>query len=439
MTSNPLPLPAAGCQMSEKSDRWGMVVFLALASAVNYADRTAMSTVLPALRSELGLSDVALGLLGSFFLWSYAVFSPIAGVLADRLSRSAVVTFSLVAWSVVTALTGLVPGFNSLLVLRVALGVSECLFLPAAYALIAQFHALSTRARAMSLISIGVNGGVVIGGAAAGFLAEHWGWRASFLVFGAMGLVLAMLAKRLLPGAATNGRVGPMPARPTFHRPRLWPALRQLLRVRTYHLLLLEAVLSGIGIWVFLSWLPLFFRDSFNMSLGEAGFAGTFMLQTCSLLGIVIGGWISDRLASRRTERRLLVFAFCYFAAAPPLLLFLAHPGFATIAIAISLFALFRGIGQANDKPILCEIVPEHLRATAIGLMNACATGIGGCGVFLAGVLKGALGLQAIFASVAVLFAIAGIALLLAYHFTGAEDIRRARENESANVASASS
>lgn len=409
--------------------KWRMVAFLMVVAAVNYADRSAMSAVLPALRSELGLSDVSLGLLGSGFLWAYALASPLAGSLADRSSRSRVVVVSLIVWSGVTALLGFANGLSVLVMLRVALGLAECLFLPAAFALIAQYHDLSTRARAMSLISIGVNAGMVLGGSAAGYLAEHWGWRMAFWVFGAAGVLLAMGGRPFLPrGEAVPVKDAAKPA----PRTGLLPTVRYLVRVPSYHALLFESMLSGMGMWIFFSWLPLFFRDSFKMSLAQAGFAGTFMLQACVLIGIAIGGWVSDRLASRAPERRMLAYGTCYLIAAPSLLLFLTEPSFGMIVVAISCFSFFRGVGQANDNPTLCEIVPAHLRSTAIGLMNACSTGAGGCGVLIAGILKGTFGLETIFACVAGLFILAGTGLLLAYRVAAAGDIRRAREAEQA-------
>src|SRR5688572_13653972 len=123
-----------------KDARWRVTVFLALAAALNYADRSAMSAVLSSVRTEFGVSDVSLGLLGSLFLWSYAVCSPFAGNLADRYSRTKLVIWSLAAWSAVTALMGIATGFTMLLVLRFTLGVAECLFLPSAIALIAELH-----------------------------------------------------------------------------------------------------------------------------------------------------------------------------------------------------------------------------------------------------------------------------------------------------------
>ncbi|HEY1108217.1 MAG TPA: MFS transporter, partial [Opitutaceae bacterium] len=122
------------------SARWKLAGFLAGAAALNYADRAALSSVLPAVRADFALTDVQLGLLGSVFLWSYALGSPFAGWLADRQSRARLVLWSIVAWSLVTAAMGLANGFVSLLFLRFALGVAECFFLPAAIALLSERH-----------------------------------------------------------------------------------------------------------------------------------------------------------------------------------------------------------------------------------------------------------------------------------------------------------
>lgn len=402
--------------------RWRVVAFLACAAALNYADRSALSSVLPALRADFQLTDVQLGLLGSLFLWGYALGSPIAGVLADRWSRRALVVWSLALWSGVTALMGAANGFVALVILRLGLGLAECLYLPAATALIADHHGPETRGRAMSIHSLGLNFGVVLGGACAGYLAEHFGWRAGFVVLGLVGIALALAARF----AVTDGPTAVAQAAAAAPRNSFAEAARYLLGVPSYHVLLAKAMLAGVGIWVFFNWLPLFFREAFDMSLGAAGFAGTFMLQISTMLGIAAGGWISDRAAARGTQRRMLVQGLSYLAAAPFLLLFLARPGFAIVAVSVSFFSFFRGLGQANENPTLCEVIPVRFRSTAIGIMNTCATAAGGVGVLLAGVLKSTFGLNAIFAGISLLFVIAGIALVYAYRHWIARDIARA-------------
>ena len=127
----------------------------------------------------------------------------------------------------------------------------------------------------------------------------------------------------------------------------------------------------------------------------------------------------------------MLVQGLSYLAAAPFLLLFLARPGFAVVTLAVSIFSFFRGLGQANENPTLCEVIPVRYRSTAIGLMNTCATAAGGVGVLLAGVLKSTFGLNAIFAGISLLFVIAGVALVYAYGHWITRDIERA--NSTAN------
>lgn len=406
--------------------RWRVVAFLACSAALNYADRSALSSVLPALRTEFALTDVQLGLLGSLFLWGYALGSPLAGVLADGWSRRALVVWSLALWSGVTALMGAANGFLALVLLRLGLGLAECLYLPAATALLADHHGPETRGRAMSIHSLGLNFGVVIGGACAGYLAEHFGWRAGFWVLGLVGIALALAAKYFV----ADGPAAIASAAAAAPRVSLAEAARYLLGVPTYHVLLAKAMLAGVGIWIFFNWLPLYFREAFDLSLGAAGFAGTFMLQISTMLGIAFGGWLSDRAAQRGTQRRMLVQGLSYLVAAPFLLLFLSRPGFAVVTLAVSLFSFFRGVGQANENPTLCEVIPVRYRSTAIGLMNTCATAAGGIGVLLAGVLKSTFGLNAIFAGISLLFVIAGAALVYAYRHWITRDIERANSTE---------
>jgi predicted MFS family arabinose efflux permease len=408
-----------------REPRWRVALFLALATALNYADRAAMSAALPAVRVDLGISDVSLGLLGSVFLWSYALGSPFAGALADRRSRRGLVIGSLTVWSAVTALVGLVNAFPMLLALRLGLGLAECFFLPAAVALIAEVHGTPTRGRALSFVLLGVNGGMVFGGSFTGFMADHHGWRSGFWILGLGGIGLALLARLLLPPApGTASDIG------TVNRPSFAAAIRFLLRVPSYHVLLAESLLSGFGMWVFFGWLPLYFRETYAMSLAEAGFAGTFMLQISVMLGVLVGGWLSDRVAANAPHRRMLLYGVFYLVAAPFLLLFLGRPNFWVVAAGISAFSFLRGIGQANDNPTQCEIVPPQYRSTGIGFMNAIATASGGCGVFLAGLLKRSLGLGTIFAGIAGIFLLAGLALLLGYRFFLRTDIAQAQAAE---------
>ena len=383
------------------TSRWGVLGFLCVAGFLNYADRSIFSAVLVPLRADLQLSNTHLGFLSSLFLWSYALACPIAGVLADRYSRRTIVLGSLGAWSVLTALTGAINGLIGLVLLRAAFGVAQSFYLPAALALIGDQHEPKTQGRAFSIHSIALNLGIIAGATSAGYLAEHFGWRAGFLALGTLGVVVVLFGRRSFARESTS-------AATVAERPTVREVVKFLLQVPTFHVILAKIMLSGFTIWIFLSWLPLYFREVLHLSLGGAGFAGTFIIQVAFILGLASGGWISDRVAAGNPCRRLLMLAWCYLGAAPFLLIFLANPGFAAVAVAVGLFSFLRGMGDASEKPALCAVVPARYRASAVGAMNTLANANGGIGVFLIGLLKDQVSMNAMFACLSVVLVLAG-------------------------------
>jgi len=403
--------------------KWILVAILFLAASLNYADRGALTAVFPLLRKDLGMSDMALAAIGSFFLWSYALFSPLAGYLGDRFSRSALVTWSIVAWSVVTILTAFVQTTEQLLSMRVLLGIAESLYIPAALALIAEHHATPTRAMAMSLHLAGFYSGVVFGGTVAGYLGESYGWRPSLLVLGSVGLLLGLLCKLTvfgLPAALSPESAMEKHAVQSFGR-----SFSNLVKTASYWVLLLEAMLLAIGTWIFANWLPLYFTETFKMSLSGAGFAGTFPVQAGAMIGILAGGYFSDRVARKTVQRRMLFHSLCYLAAAPLLLAFVVSSNYTIILSAIFGYSLLRAVGGANANPLLCDLLPKNSWSTAVGLMNTTNCFAGGVGILIAGYLKRDFGLGGIFAGTAGIMLVAGILLLLGYFLFLRRDLER--------------
>ena len=403
--------------------KWILVAILFLAASLNYADRGALTAVFPLLRKDLGMSDMALAAIGSFFLWSYALFSPLAGYLGDRFSRSALVTWSIVAWSIVTILTAFVQTTEQLLSMRVLLGIAESLYIPASLALIAEHHATPTRAMAMSLHLAGFYSGVVFGGTVAGYLGESYGWRPSLLVLGSVGLLLGLLCKLTvfgLPAATSPESAMEKHAVQSFGR-----SFSNLVKTASYWVLLLEAMLLAIGTWIFANWLPLYFTETFKMSLSGAGFAGTFPVQAGAMIGILAGGYFSDRVARKTVQRRMLFHSLCYLAAAPLLLAFVTSSNYTIILSAIFGYSLLRAVGGANANPLLCDLLPKHSWSTAVGLMNTTNCFAGGVGILIAGYLKRDFGLGGIFAGTAGIVLVAGILLLLGYFLFLRRDLER--------------
>lgn len=404
-----------------------MAVFLFVAAGLNYADRTALSSVIPPLRADLGATDAQIGLAGLLFLWSYAIASPFAGNLADKFSRSRIVFWSILIWSLVTLVTGLVTNMASLLVLRVALGAVESFYLPAAVALLGEHHGQATRGKAMGFHLLGLNLGVLLGGAFAGMLAEHYGWRPGFWILGAMGIALAASSRFFLSDRPAPKATALASAAPAGSALKAWG---YLLRTPSFHCMLVSAMVAGVASWVFLSWLPLFFTENYGMKLGAAGLAGVALYKAPVLLGTGFGGWISDRVARRNPRGRVLVKALSFLVSCPFLFFFIGAPTFTLVATMLIVSSLIRALGVPSEHAIICEVVPAPFRSTAVGIFNTCGSAAGGVGVMLAGLFKQQLGLNVIFGASSFLYAIAGLVLLGLYYFFMGRDMARARAFE---------
>ena len=391
--------------------KWYVMALLFAAAGLNYADRTAITAVFPLLRRDLGMSDIALGATGTVFLWTYAAVSPFAGYLGDKVSRARLLSFSLGAWSLVMACSALATTSTQLLIMRALLGIAEAAYIPAATALIAEHHGSDTRARAIGIHLAGFSVGMVCGGSLAGYLGERIGWRPSFVILGALGLVLTSIC--LLTLRDGPGRVVAVAG--AKNATSLVKTLRHLIAVPSFLVLTMENVLSGTVNWVFINWLPLFFTESFSLSLAMAGFFGTLWLQGGRVTGLMLGSVPSDRAARIHPRYRMLMMVVAYGIAAPLLTTFAWSKSWGLIAAAIFGFSLLVGMGYVNAQPLLCELLPERVRSTAIGFMNMTSCFVGGAGVLVAGALKTSFGLTNAFASLALIEGIVVVMLLVTF------------------------
>lgn len=409
--------------MTSQRDKWLVVALLFFVGVINYADRTSITAVYTLLKADLGFSDVGLGAIGSFFLWSYACVSPIAGHIGDRTNRAMALIWSLVAWSLVTLLTGLVTAQWQLLSMRVLLGVAESMYLPAAMALVAEYHASGTRAKALSLLSVGQYLGMVAGGTLAGFLGERYGWRSPLCVLGTAGLLLAIICFAILP----RGNGTELDTEANLRAPDLsfLDATRGLVRIPSFLILAIAGVLTAIGAWIFINWLPLYFRENFGMTLTSAGFAGSSLVSITAAVSQVAGGAASDVLARKGSHRRMLMQAVLILCAAPALLTFVFTKNRVAIMFALVLYSAFRNAGDLNIIPLLCDLAGKHRMSIAIGLTNMLNTLAGGIGILATGFLKSSFGLTAVFASVAGILLLDGLLLSAGYLLFVRQDLQK--------------
>jgi predicted MFS family arabinose efflux permease len=406
-----------------RRDKWLVVALLFFVGVINYADRTSITAVYSLLKTDLGFSDIGLGAIGSFFLWSYALASPLAGHIGDRTNRAAALTWSLAAWSLVTLLTGFVTARWQLLGMRITLGFVEAMYLPAAMALVAEYHAADTRAKALSLLSVGQYLGMVAGGTLAGFLGERYGWRSPLWVLGAAGVLLALVCFMFLPrGIQKETPNQDAPA----SRISFLDAVSGLVRIPSFLVLAMAGVLTAIGTWIFINWLPLYFTENLGMSLTSAGFFGSSLVSISAAVSQLGGAAVSDVLAQKGLHRRLLMQVVLIFCAAPTLLVFVFTKNRIAIMVALVLYSAFRNAGDLNIIPLLCDLVGKHRMSVAIGVTNMLNTLAGGIGILAAGFLKQGMGLTGVFASVAGILFIDALVLLGGYVLFIRRDLQRA-------------
>lgn len=369
--------------------KWTVVALLWLAVFFNYADRQAIFSTLPLLKTEFAMSNAELGLLGSVFLWVYSPFSPLAGYLGDRFRRKSVILASLVIWSAVTFFTGLAQSARQLLILRAAMGLSEAAYFPSALALIGDYHDRRSRSRAVAIHGTGVNLGVIGGGVIAAYVAEVYGWRPAFYLFGVLGVALFFFLRLAIvepERGAADAALGdghaevPDPASP---RVPLRKVVGSLLATPGVLLMVAAFLGTSAATWIFRSWMPFYLHQHFGMSLTMAGVSATLYAEGANLCAALAGGVLGDRAAARGRAGRVLVLVGGLLLGVPFILLVGSTASTGVLVAALVGFGVSQGLYYANFAPALYDIVPPSQRATAIGVSNL-AWGIGGGGATLA-------------------------------------------------------
>lgn len=372
--------------LSPSARAWLTVGLLWVVALLNYLDRLMITTMRDPLKADIAMTDAQFGLLTSVFLWVYGLFSPLGGYLADRFSRRSVIIGSLIIWSAVTWLTGHMHTFESLLAARALMGLSEACYIPAALALIADHHPGSTRSLATGLHMSGIYVGAALGGVG-GYIAEAYGWRAGFHLFGAIGVGYAVIIIFLLRDAAA-------PAAPatgasvTGSRVNVSAALTALFRQPAFLLLLVVNALVGIANWGVYGWLPTYLKDHFTLGLGAAGMTATGYIQVASFAGVLIGGIWADRWSRTQPRARALVPAIGYCLVAPCLSLAVSTPLLPLAIAGLVVFGLGRGFFDANHMPVLRRIADPRYSATGYGFLNLIGCVTGGLLVYAGGWLK---------------------------------------------------
>jgi len=356
--------------MSDRTYKWAVVAMLWLVCFFNYADRQSIYSVFPMLQkdADLQLTTVQLGYVASSFMWVYAGAGWLAGLVGDRFRRKTVVLGGFLFWSLVTLAFSFATKYSHIVALRAIEGFGEAFYFPAAMALISAYHGKDTRSRAMGIHQSSVYIGTVAGGTLGGAMGQHFGWRSSFTLLGLVGMVFCLLLFLCLKEPPEQSRA----------ESRRKESLGEILKtIGDVYRVPMVWVLTGVFVganfvaMVFLVWLPKFLVDKFDMSLSMAGFSATAYLQVASVLGVLCGGVLADRMARRYRGGRMMTQTLGLFCGVPFIFIVGWTLHVPLLIPAMACFGLFKGLYDSNIWASLHDVVPPERRATAVGVVNS--------------------------------------------------------------------
>lgn len=366
---------------------WFVVAMLFPVALLNYLDRQMLATMKSSMVGDIPTiaNRADWGLVLGCFKWTYAALSPFGGYIADRLSRRHVIVGSLVVWSAVTWWTGHVTTFNELMAARALMGISEAFYIPAALALIADFHPGLTRSRAVGFHQTGIYTGQILGGFA-GYVADSpdHGWRWAFSTCGMVGVLYALPLMTALRNPVRT-ESGPAAAKATDS---LGAVFRGLIGNRNFILLVLYFTLPAIAGWVVRDWMPDILKEKFGLGQGQAGVSAILFVQIASMAGAVVGGTIADRWMRYSPRGRIFTSAIGTALVLPALFSVGDAGTLRTAIFGLIVFGLGWGFFDSNNMPILCQIVRPEWRATGYGIMNMVSISCGGFGDWAFGALR---------------------------------------------------
>ncbi len=361
----------------------GYVLFiLVVVYTFNFIDRQIVGILAVPIKSELALSDTQLSLMGglAFALFYTFLGIPIA-VLADRTSRTWIMTAALAVWSAMTAACGFAQNFVQLFLARLGVGVGEAGGVAPAYSLISDYFPPEKRARALSIYSFGIPVGSALGILLGGVLTSYLGWRSAFIIVGLAGLAIAPVFRLTMREPKRGGFDG---ANAITTPAKVTDVVKTLIGKPSFWGLSLGAASSSMMGYGLIFWLPSFFVRSFGDALpgffawmpdflvpanaGPVLFASYFyatVLLLGGVAGIWLGGVVADRYGPERKAAYALVPAAAFIATIPFFIVgILAN----SLWIAFPAFLGLQALSLVWLGPVLTafqQLVQPNMRATA--------------------------------------------------------------------------
>ncbi len=401
MASKTIPLSAY---------QFRLLAVLALINFVNFADRQVIVPLVPLLRAHLGITDSQLGSLQTSLLVVLAVASIPFGYFADRFSRKHIIAGGIVFWSLATFASGLASSFAFLLVARALVGVGEAAYAPAAQSMISGAFPQERRAFAQAIFAAGMLLGGASGQALGGIAGEFRGWQHAFFIVATAGL---------LPGIAVLWLEEP----PRGPRSEVVP-LGRILSVPAFLAMIVAGIFITFSSVSLLTWGIDFAVNYKDFSLKEAAVSLALVALFSLVFGVLMGGYVADRLQKKFIYGRLLAIMAAFLLAAPFLLMAIQAEEKWTVLAGLFIAGFFMSWYHGPVTAVIHDMMPLRAHATSVGVYMFVTQLVGALGPQIVGKISDLRDLQ-LGLQIAVAVMVCGALLLLVViHFIRRDGLR---------------
>lgn len=357
--------------VKSKNYPWILVGLLSFVAMLNYMDRQMIATMRPSMQIDIAeLKQAAnFGRLMAVFLWVYGLMSSLSGMIADRFNRKWLIVGSLFVWSGVTLAMGFANDFETLYALRALMGFSEALYIPAGLSLIADHHSEKTRSLAIGLHMTGIYLGQAFGGFGS-VVSAAMSWQMTFFIFGGIGILYALILLFFIQEKTeiNSDRFVRKKSESSFLSDII--GLRKLFSNFSFWIIILYFAIPSLPGWAIKNWAPTLFSETLGIDMAKAGPMATISISLSSLLGVIVGGILSDKWVQINIRGRVYTGAIGLSLMIPALLLLGFGNSLMYFLGAAFLFGFGFGMFDTNNMPIVCQFVDPSQRATAYGFLN---------------------------------------------------------------------
>lgn len=344
------------------------LILLFAVNLLNFFDRQLPGVLGEPIRKEFGLDDAQLGLIGTAFTLMYAAVGLPIGRLADTWVRTRLISAGLTVWSALTAVSGMVHSYAGLVAARLGVGIGESTCSPACQSLIGDLFPPEKRSRALGAFMLGLPFGLCLSYLAGAWLGAQYGWRVCFVLAAVPGFIVALLILKL-PEPVRGGADAPGAAH-AAKQATSWEGYKRVIRIRTLWWIVISGALHNFNVYAINAFQTPFLQRYHSLDLRSAALVSALVVGLVGAIGLLGGGWASDRLSRRRADGRLLLAAGTMLASVPCVFLALAQPpgSIVSFMIPMALGTTLSFVYYATVYAAIQDVVEPRLRGSAVAV-----------------------------------------------------------------------